>query len=191
MKKGIETLRYHRRQINTHDGYYRAIISPRDLQIKEFRAYFGSQLTQIQRFKIQYRTTKDLKYLINTWLQDTAVILTGIEHEDLLVSLDKNLYFDNELKLLIQKLNLSKESIICQALNPQRPPYPYTAQVQNDPNEHEDLYNFEEYIKESSSSSNNSSQSSFNSNSNQNQNHKPKPSITAQRAFSEANSPYQ
>jgi hypothetical protein len=61
------------------------------------------------------RNPRNYSYFLDTWLEDSTALITGIELEDLLVSLQMNLHFDSELKLIFQKLNQFKQELISSA----------------------------------------------------------------------------
>jgi hypothetical protein len=59
-----------------------------------------------------FRNKENLLYILNIWLEDSAALVNGIEFEDLVVNLDMNLHFDNELQLIQSKLNEHKMNLV-------------------------------------------------------------------------------
>lgn len=77
----------------------------------------------LEHFEMPYHESNNylpveelLRLLIDSWLEDTSVLYTGIEKEELDFFLVHNLHFDNEYVLLKERVFCMTEKIISNSL---------------------------------------------------------------------------
>jgi hypothetical protein len=61
-------------------------------------------MSLLDNYHLNFRPGDDIEMILNSWLEDSTFLITGYESEEVLISTSKYLQFDNEFKLIRDRI---------------------------------------------------------------------------------------